>query len=223
MRDSFTFKLGGEAGFGILTSGQVFSKACNRSGFYAFDYVEYPSLIRGGHNVMETHFSREEVWSQEKEVELLAALNRATVDLHKDEIKDGGGVLFDPDQFAVTPEDFAGRNVSLFPVPMKKIVAQNKGLKIMENTVALGAAMALFDMPFESLFSVIRDIFGGKKGEEIVEENRKAAQAGYDHVKAQNFHLRVSEKTKTDATDKRDLALLAGNEATGIGAIAAGC
>ena len=80
MRDSFTFKLGGEAGFGILTSGQVFSKACNRSGFYAFDYVEYPSLIRGGHNVMETHFSRDEVWSQEKEVDLLAALNRATVD-----------------------------------------------------------------------------------------------------------------------------------------------
>jgi 2-oxoglutarate ferredoxin oxidoreductase subunit alpha len=106
---------------------------------------------------------------------------------------------------------------------MKKIVAENKGLKIMENTVALGAAMALFDLPFESLHSVIRDIFGGKKGQEIVEENRKAAQAGYDYVKQQQYHLTASEKTKTEDTDKRDLALIAGNESVGMGAIAAGC
>src|SRR3989344_2342725 len=70
MRQSFTFKIGGEAGFGIMTIGQVFSKTCTRSGYHIFDYVEYPSLIRGGHNVIETHFSKDEVWSQERGVDL---------------------------------------------------------------------------------------------------------------------------------------------------------
>ena len=49
----FTFKIGGEAGFGIMSSGLAFSKLATRSGYFIFDYAEYPSIIRGGHNVMQ--------------------------------------------------------------------------------------------------------------------------------------------------------------------------
>lgn len=223
MRDSFTFKIGGEAGFGILTTGLLFSKTCTRSGFHIFDYAEYPSLIRGGHNVTETHFSKDSLYAQEKGVDLLAALNKQTVDLHKHELKDGAGVMYDPDQFQVTAEDFAGKNVSLFPVPLKKIVAELKGLKIMENNVALGAAVALFGMPVQNLQDVIADIFGGKKGVEIAEINKKSAQMGYDYVKSQNYHLAASDKSKTDVVGRKDYAVITDNEAVGLGAIAAGC
>jgi len=51
--DSFSWKIGGEAGFGIVTSGAIFAKACLRAGMSVFDYMEYPSLIRGGHTTYQ--------------------------------------------------------------------------------------------------------------------------------------------------------------------------
>ena len=46
----YQWVIGGEAGFGIMTTGLTFSKIASRSGYQVLDYVEYPSLIRGGHN-----------------------------------------------------------------------------------------------------------------------------------------------------------------------------
>ena len=49
----FTWKIGGEAGFGIASAGLIFAKTVNRLGYFFYGYLEYPSLIRGGHNVYE--------------------------------------------------------------------------------------------------------------------------------------------------------------------------
>src|SRR5438477_12116998 len=49
-RNRLTVKVGGEAGFGLATSGLLLTKALSRGGLSAMDYTEYPSLIRGGHN-----------------------------------------------------------------------------------------------------------------------------------------------------------------------------
>ena len=48
----FVFKIGGEAGFGIGSAGLTFAKIASRSGYHVFDYLEYPSIIRGGHNFL---------------------------------------------------------------------------------------------------------------------------------------------------------------------------
>ena len=49
---NFTWLIGGEAGFGIMTTGVVFSKIATRSGYHIFDYIEYPSLIRDRKSVV---------------------------------------------------------------------------------------------------------------------------------------------------------------------------
>ena len=46
-------KLAGSAGQGIKTAGLIIAKALKRSGYMTFGYTEYPSLIRGGHNVYQ--------------------------------------------------------------------------------------------------------------------------------------------------------------------------
>ena len=53
----FTLKLGGQAGQGIKAAGLMFSKFAVRLGYHVFNYIEYPSLIRGGHNVMQINVS----------------------------------------------------------------------------------------------------------------------------------------------------------------------
>src|SRR3990167_3185214 len=103
---NITWKIGGEAGFGIMSTGLMFSKIAVRHGYHIFDYVEYPSLIRGGHNVYEVRVSDSPVYSQEKKADFLFALNRETVDLHKNELKDGSIVVIDREKFDVNSADF---------------------------------------------------------------------------------------------------------------------
>jgi len=224
MRISFTFKIGGPAGLGIMTTGLIFSKAAARSGFHIFDCIEYPSLIRGGHNVMETHFAREPVYAQKRGVDLLVALNKDTVELHKHELKDGAGIMYGPEQFTLTPDDFAGKHIELIPVPLNKIIESTGVPKIMENNVTVGAAAALFGFKLETIYSIIEDIFSDK-GEEVINENKKAAQGGYEHIKQNNLRIPSFEQHRLEASEsvRRDYAVLTGNEAVGIGAIALGC
>jgi len=61
MQEVFTLKIAGMAGQGIKSSGILFAKFANRFGCHIYNYIEYPSIIRGGHNVMQINISREEV------------------------------------------------------------------------------------------------------------------------------------------------------------------
>jgi len=56
-------------------------------------------------------------------------------------------------------------------------IAKNSGSARSGNMVILGAASPFIDMPFESLENAIRELFG-RKGEEIVQANLKALNAG---------------------------------------------
>lgn len=224
MNTSYTFKIGGPAGLGIMTSGLMFSKVATRSGFHIFGYPEYPSLIRGGHNVMEVRFGPDEVFAQERGVDLLVALNKETIDLHRKELKEGSGILYDPDICKIDQSEFANSGIALIPIPLKKITEETGIMKVMENNVTLGAATALFNLPRESVFSVIEDIFS-RKGDEVVAENRKAAEAGMDYISKQGFKLDAYARAplEASATVRKDKAVMTGNEALGFGALMGGC
>ncbi len=216
---NITWKIGGEAGFGIMSTGLMFSKIAVRHGYNIFDYVEYPSLIRGGHNVYEVRVSDCPVYSQEKKADFLFALNRETMDFHKNELKDGAIVVIDREKFDVNPTDFPSENVILYDLPLGKLTLSAGADKVMENNVALGATMALFKMDLAVLIEIISEMFA-KKGEEVINKNAKAAQAGFDYVSShtpQNFSLTIPKKQNSTQM------IIAGNEAVGLGAITAGC
>ncbi|MFH1840918.1 MAG: 2-oxoacid:acceptor oxidoreductase subunit alpha [Candidatus Shapirobacteria bacterium] len=196
MTQSFTWKIGGEAGFGIMSTGLIFAKTLARMGLYAFDYSEYPSLIRGGHNVMSVHFGGEPVWAQEQGVDLLVALNQETLTRHQAEIKPNGNILADFEE-------------------MNKIIAQLGLSVIMSNNFTLGASIAYFCLPLEPLLEEISDNFK-IKGEKVITDNQKAARAGFDYAKKKyttNYCINLS--------DKKELLVMTGNEAAALGAIAA--
>jgi 2-oxoglutarate ferredoxin oxidoreductase subunit alpha len=107
--NTLSWKLGGEAGFGIMSAGLIFAKACSRGGLNVFVINEYPSLIRGGHNVSHVWVMEREITSQYYPVDLLVALNKETVKLHKHEINPEGGIIYDGDKIPLTAE-VLGRN-----------------------------------------------------------------------------------------------------------------
>lgn len=161
----------------------------------------------------------EEVFSQTDKIDLLLAINAETVMLHKDELVSGGGIIYDPDDILLKPDNLNREDLMLYPVPLKKTVWEElKEDPIMRNAVALGAAFALLHCDLDLLEEVLKGTFKPA----VAESNMKAAKKGYDHVQNNfddNFEYRL---TKIESAGKRKI-LLSGNEAIGLGALKAGC
>lgn len=218
MIGSVTWKIGGEAGFGIMSSGIMLSRTFARMGYHTFATNEYPSLIRGGHNVITVRIAVEKFESMNRDVHILMALNKQTVDLHKNELNEHALVVFDPKDGEYKAEDFP-KPVQLIPVPLRELVTRGNGDPIMRNTVALGVTVALLGAPFEALASVITDQFK-KKGEDVVKHNIDIAKSGYDLVK-QSF-ASAQSMFLAPAVKKEDQLVINASEALGVGAVRAG-
>lgn len=210
---NFTWMIGGEAGFGIMTTGVVFSKIATRSGYHIFDYVEYPSLIRGGHNAYEVHLSDTEVSYLRPQIDVLVCLNKETFDKHKDRLNSSGIVIYDSEEFEVK------ENYKKIIVPFKKILSELKGLPIMKNTIALGASVGILGGNIEKLVAIISEQFA-KKGEEVVNFNKKFVHAGYDEVKSKYRTEILNILTDKPGEDK---LVLTGNDSFSLGSVIADC
>ncbi|PIY95692.1 MAG: 2-oxoacid:acceptor oxidoreductase subunit alpha, partial [Candidatus Kerfeldbacteria bacterium CG_4_10_14_0_8_um_filter_42_10] len=216
----FNWKIAGEAGYGIKASGMMFAKACTRGGLQIFDYSEYPSLIRGGHNTYQVNVSEEEVFSPKLEVDLLVALNQDTIDFHKNELSKQAGVIYDHEDKKIKTAGIKNKSVQLFPIPLSRLAKESGGKEIMRNSVALGASFALLDYDFKYLQGVITESFQ-KKGKEVVDLNVRIAEAGFNYV-SQNFDMaKYPYQLKPLSSPPR--MVLTGNEAIALGAIQAGC
>jgi len=216
--NKFSLLVGGEAGAGITRSGFLFAKTCLRGGLYVFGANDYQSLIRGGHNFYIVRADAEEVYSQADTVDLLIALNKETILLHKDELVSGAGVIYDGDQITVTKEELGRDDIKLYHVPLRKIVKELEGPQIMENTVALGVANALLDYDQELLNQVLRDTFNPK----TAEQNIEAAKQGYGYAQ-ENYGNTFGYRLKKTGSAGKHKIFLTGNEAVGLGALNAGC
>ncbi len=215
MKNAISWKIGGEAGYGIIVSGLMFSKTLSRNGFHVFNYAEYPSLIRGGHNTYVVRAAEEKIYSLIDRVDVLVALNDETIEKDTHNLSKESGIIFDADTVRIS-KSVKGR---LYPVPLLKLAREAKGDHVMRNTVALGASVALLDYDIQSLLEVISEQFRGK-GDEIVAANIKAAQLGYDYIR-QNTENDFAYKLKK-VSGKRRMAI-SGNDAFCLGAIRAGC
>lgn len=208
--------IGGEAGYGIMTTGVMMSKIFTRLGCSVFDYVEYPSLIRGGHNAYYVRGSDEKIYSQKHIVDILVALNSETIDKHKHELTEDAFVLFDPDTTTIKDGEFSA-SIQLIPVPFFKLVREIGADRLMINTLSVGASLALFSTDFQILEQILQDTFG-KKGQEVVTENIRTTKAGFDFVKKEFPHARFFSFPKKHQDD----LLIGGAEAVALGAIRAG-
>jgi 2-oxoglutarate ferredoxin oxidoreductase subunit alpha len=218
MKSSITWKIGGEAGFGIMSSGIMLARTFSRAGYHVFTINEYPSLIRGGHNVITARIATKAFHSMTRDVHILIALNAETVSLHKDTVSDGALIVYDPADHEWQAGDFK-KPVTLMSIPLREMVRSKNADPVMRNTVTLGITVALLGAPFELLKKVITDQFG-RKGTEVVDQNVGFAQAGYDFVMEKYKNETSMHLDKGTITEEQ--LVLNGSEALGIGAVRAG-
>ena len=196
----YSLIVGGEAGQGMDTFASLFEKAIKRCGYNVYAYSDYMSRIRGGHNFFNIRFSTENILAIKDNIDILFALNEETVQIHKDKVKDTGIIIADE---AVAKEDN-----SIIHLKLSEI-AKKLNNKRVANTVGLGAILNYFGVPMDIAAKIIKEEFK----EEIADVNLKALEEGYKLLDTK-YNLQIREDDKI---------LINGNEAVGLGAIAAGC
>lgn len=240
MQKRYTIKIAGAAGQGIKSSGIIITKALKRAGFYTFGYTEYPSLIRGGHNVYQIEVARHKIGSISRDTDVLLTLNKESLDLHIHEFDQDGGIIIVEDSIPITPEmqaEIDKYGIKLYQLPLLELATKDGGSAIMKNTVTLGAIWKTIGLELTGLQDVIAEVFN--KGEEIVQANKRAAQAGYDAIadeltgfmnKLGNGEDGKAEAGGAEATPGetatqeqiKNSMVITGNEALALGAIACG-
>lgn len=216
MSEIFTIKIGGQAGQGIKSAGLMLAKVASRSGLNIYNYTEYPSLIRGGHNVMQINISKDKIPAPSLKTDLLIALNQETINRHLPELLPGSGVLFNAKhEISLSPNE----GIDPLAIPLSELANQAGGKELLTNTVALGSTIAILGADPRTLSDLITEEFADK-GTEVIELNKIAAETGYKYAK-ENFPDKIQTVLKPSKNGSPKM-IANGNEAVALGAIAAG-
>lgn len=211
------WKVGGDQGEGIDSTGDILATVAARLGYYVYGYKHFSSRIKGGHTNFKVLVSATPVSSPTEEAHMLVAFGQETIDKNWTEMVPGGLVLADASFKPSLPAECKG---TLLAIPLTEI-ARELGNVVMRNMVALGATAAFLGLPLEPFFDYARQKFG-KKGDAVVQPNLDALQRGFDFVR-QNVSEEASAPFRLDPGDGRSRLVMTGNDAIALGALAGGC
>jgi 2-oxoglutarate ferredoxin oxidoreductase subunit alpha len=204
--------IGGAAGQGIATPGDILARIFVRRGLHVSAYNAYQSIIRGGHIFLTLRTRDEPVLSHGDTLDVLMPLNQDTMNRHLRLMRAGSAVLFNTD--AIVPGQ-AAPGVQLCPFSVKGLAPTIRG-DLVQNTIALAAVLRLIGVEFGILEEILTLQFK-RKGPAAVAENVEVARAGYDHAAA---HFTAFPFSLPDTGKK--LAFFEGNQALAMGGAAAG-
>ncbi|MDI9484911.1 MAG: 2-oxoacid:acceptor oxidoreductase subunit alpha [Bacillota bacterium] len=213
---TFNIKIGGEAGQGLVSVGNILLRAAAREGWYLFAHQDYESRIRGGHNFFQIRLSDEPVATWEKEIDVLVALDEATVILGQDELRPGGIVIYDPGVLGDEAKKLVDQPNCL-GLPFAEIAEELGQPRIVANAAAAGAVWALLSEDLTVLHQTLESMFESK-GESVAAGNQRVAAAGFNRVR----ELAGSRPKPAKPEHPAERLLLQGNAALPLGALAAG-
>ena len=200
----FTFLVGGEAGHGVRRAGTVAAELFGELGRYAFEYDDYQSLIKGGHNFAIVTSSVKPVLSQYIHADVVVALDARSYRLHRDHIASSGVMVYNNDAVKDASPDAIGLPLSTlakgYTLP---------GLRLGVGSMAVLMAACGFNRDQTAEF--IR-----RKYQRDADSNVSYGLSVYDvALPAVGGRYRL-------AKGKAPARMLTGNEAIGLGAYAGG-
>lgn len=216
MISQLSWKVGGQQGEGIESTGEIFSIAMNRMGYYLYGYRHFSSRIKGGHTNNKIRVSTKPVQAISDVLDMLVAFDQETIDVNAPELREGGVIIADAKFNPMLPEGL--QPVRLLAVPLTEI-AEELGTSLMKNMVSIGATSAILGIPVEGYRNIVEDMFL-RKGEKVVELNMQAITRGAQFVneltggQLPEFQLEPADGNKR--------LFMIGNDAIALGCLTAG-
>lgn len=218
MLHQLSWKVGGQQGEGIESTGEIFSTAMNRLGYYLYGYRHFSSRIKGGHTNNKINVRTSKVHTVPDDLNILVAFDQETIDVNYKELDATGVILADAKFKPVNPEDCPA---TLYIVPFTA-TAKELGSTLMKNMVAIGATAALMNLKDDVFKGILTEIFS-RKGEEVVAKNLEAIAQGHQ-IMLEQLAEAGNEPGQFEMApgDGENRLFMIGNEAMALGALAAG-
>ncbi len=128
-------------GQGINKISQIISEVLTSYGYYTFNYRDYQSLIRGGHNFNILCISNQKIQSNDEKIDFLIALDKNTLNLHKNKLKEKA-IILESDKFLELKKDMnlalAGSLIKILGIPESYLIKEIK--KHFNNINSINAA-----------------------------------------------------------------------------------
>jgi 2-oxoglutarate ferredoxin oxidoreductase subunit alpha len=207
--------LGGAAGMGVQTVEALLVQVLKREGYNVFASKEYMSRIRGGSNSTEIRITNKKRASFVKRIDFLFAMDKDVIPHLKKRISGKTIILGEREKISGTAE-----GSHIIDVPFTRF-ANELGNPIYTSTVAVGVTLGILQADEKVFEDYLREHFA-RKGEEIVQKNVEAAEKGYAFGKHIAYHEGI-EVTLAKEMKVEDEVLIDGNDALGLGVLAAGC
>jgi 2-oxoglutarate/2-oxoacid ferredoxin oxidoreductase subunit alpha len=217
-RDDLVIRVAGEAGEGVLSTGQLITLAAARAGYGVLTDSVPPAEIKGGHSLFQIRLAPARIQSRGDRVDILLAFNQEGYDRNIKELRDGGLLLYDSGEF--TPPENPG-TYQQHALPLTDIAKKEIQFELGKNVVAVGAVAALFGLDPEYVKKLLHQRFA-RKGEEILGKNMQALAAGVGYVE-RNIPERGALQLKPAPTNGEPRIVVSGNQAIAMGALAGGC
>ena len=151
--------IGGKAGQGINKISTIVSQTLAKHGYYIFNYRDYPSVIRGGHNFNVLSVSDFPIESHESKIDGIVAMDERTLESHKTELKKS--------TFVIGFEEFKDLGLNL-------------------NIALSGALMKVLGFDKEELLETIKKTLDNPKSLEAAERGYASQKSLYQLLTLKN-------------------------------------
>lgn len=242
--EDVVIRFAGDSGDGMQLTGTQFTNTAAIIGNDISTLPEYPAEIRApvgttaGVSGFQVHIASRDIFTSGDDPHVLIAMNPAALKVSLGELKPGGTVIVDQDEFTSVNlrkadylsnplEDGSLAGYHLHKVPLttlnRNAVQGIEGLSPKEinrsrNFFALGLTFWIYDRPLDSTQEWIDDKF--KKNPAAREANRRALEAGY-HFGDTTEAFSTRYKVKPAALPAGNYRKVTGNEAVALGMVTA--
>jgi len=215
-REDLVIRIAGEAGEGVLITGQMVTQATARAGYYVLTDSVPPAEIKGGYSFYQIRLSEQRLRARGDLVDVLLAFNQEAFDNSIDQLRDGGILIYDSAE--LNPP--ASQRYRGYAVPLTDIAKNQVELTLAKNMVAVGVVAGLFGLEPLHVHRLLKESKLAKKGEDILNKNLKAVDLGHAFVQE---HVTERGSLEVRASKLEGRIVLSGNHAVALGALVAGC
>ena len=225
-----------DSGEGAQKAGQTFAAVSAKMGNGVWTVeiipaeIRPPARSRAGASGIRIRFGAREITNMGDEADLVVAFNEQVLygRLAQSAYRPGTVVLLenkwkdDPQDeiraaYAKALEDFREHGLDVREIPFEAACQEIlPGTRVGKNMFVLGLLCRIYNRQLELAVGEISALFK-KKGEKVVEINRRLIQAGWDYAESLELSFEIPP-WRTDA----DTVVMNGNQAAGLGIMASG-
>ena len=211
-----SIKIAGESGAGLLSTGEIITKALQSMGFYIVADREYPSVIKGIHSCFMINASEEKIHALTGDVDIMLSIDKSSLKAYLPDLNDNGVLVYGYDRELGIKDQIAEateRGINLIYLKAREVAEEMGGNALMKNIVLVGMLWKVLGFDYKYIEEQVKIKFASKP--KLLALDLKCLEAGYNRVESKYKH--------SEPKSKQENILIDGNKAVALGAVHGGC